>query len=95
MKTLGNWTIRGKSIVILGGLSGLVLTLGLLSYFLLSSTNREAEDISGNWLPSMKLAAGSLRIFSSTTGEQCSELRDEVRCLRCHERILPWSPTLR
>ena len=30
MKTLGNWTIRSKSVVILGGLAGLVLILGLL-----------------------------------------------------------------
>jgi len=55
--TLGNWTIRSKSVIILGGLAGLVLILGLLSFFLLSSTNRATEDIAGNWLPSMKMAA--------------------------------------
>ena len=57
MKTLGNWSIRSKSAVILGSLAGLVLILGLLSYFLLSSTNRATENISGNWMPSMKMAA--------------------------------------
>ena len=54
---LGNWTIRSKSVVILGGLAGLVLVLGVLSFFLLSSTNRETEDIGRNWLPSVRVAA--------------------------------------
>ena len=57
MKTLGNWTIRSKSAVILAGLAGLVLILGMLSFFLLSSTNHETEDLAGNWLPSMRVAA--------------------------------------
>jgi methyl-accepting chemotaxis protein len=57
MKTLGNWTIRSKSAVILGGLAGLVLLLGILSFFLLSSTNRETRDLGTNWLPSVRVAA--------------------------------------
>jgi methyl-accepting chemotaxis protein len=57
MNGLGNWTIRKKSAVILGGLAGLVLLLGVLSFFLLSSTNREANDLGTNWLPSVRVAA--------------------------------------
>jgi len=57
MSALANWTIRSKSAVILSVLASVVLILGVLSYFLLSSTNRATENIAGNWLPSMKLAA--------------------------------------
>ncbi len=57
MKILGDWTIRSKSVVILGGLTGLVLLLGMLSYLLLSATNRETEDLGRNWMPSMRVAA--------------------------------------
>ncbi len=57
MSVLSDWTIRSKSAVILGGLASLVLILGVLSFFLLSSTNRETENIGHNWLPSVRVAA--------------------------------------
>jgi len=57
MSIPSGWTIRGKSVVILGGLAGLVLVLGILSFVLLHSTNRATEDIGRNWLPSVRVAA--------------------------------------
>jgi len=57
MSILNDWTIRSKSAIILGGLASLVLILGVLSFFLLSSTNRATEEIGRNWLPSVRLAA--------------------------------------
>jgi methyl-accepting chemotaxis protein len=60
MDMLNNWSIKRKSALILGLLSGLVLLLGLLSYFLLSSTYSATENLAGNWLPSIK-EAGEIR----------------------------------
>src|SRR5579859_4604583 len=60
MSGLNDWSIKTKSALILGLLAGLVLLLGLVSYFLISSTNRATEDIAGSWLPSIKVA-GEIR----------------------------------
>jgi len=60
MSTLSDWSIKSKSAVILGLLSGLVLLLGLLSFFLLSSTNGQTERLAANWMPSLR-AAGEIR----------------------------------
>ncbi|HMA51691.1 MAG TPA: methyl-accepting chemotaxis protein [Magnetospirillaceae bacterium] len=60
MSVLKDWSIKTKSALILGLLAGLVLLLGLVSFFLLSATNRATEDIAGNWLPSIKMA-GEIR----------------------------------
>jgi methyl-accepting chemotaxis protein len=60
MNRLNDWSIKTKSALILGLLAGLVLLLGLISFFLLSATNRATEDIAGNWLPSIKMA-GEIR----------------------------------
>jgi methyl-accepting chemotaxis protein len=60
MNRLNDWSIKTKSALSLGLLAGLVLLLGLISFFLLSSTNRATEDIAGNWLPSIKMA-GEIR----------------------------------
>src|ERR1700761_5011813 len=57
MSALSDWSIKSKSAVILGLLSGLVLLLGLLSFFLLSSTNGATEQMATNWMPSMRVAA--------------------------------------
>jgi len=57
MSIVSDWTIRSKSAIILGGLASLVFILGVLSFFLLSSTNRETEEIGRNWLPSVRVAA--------------------------------------
>jgi len=60
MNSLSDWSIKSKSAVILGLLSGLVLLLGLLSFFLLSSTNGQTERLAANWMPSLR-AAGEIR----------------------------------
>jgi methyl-accepting chemotaxis protein len=60
MSKLNDWSIKTKSALILGLLAGLVLLLGLISFFLLSATNRATEDIAVNWLPSIKVA-GEIR----------------------------------
>jgi len=60
MSTLSDWSIKSKSAVVLGLLSGLVLLLGLLSFFLLSSTNGQTERLAANWMPSLR-AAGEIR----------------------------------
>ena len=80
MTSLGNWTIRRKAVVILTGLAGLVLLLGLLSFFLLSSTNRHTEDLAGNWLPSMRSAAaiqtGAVRLRAGEARVAMSDSAD-------------------
>ncbi len=60
MSTLSDWSIKSKSAVTLGLLSGLVLLLGLISFFLLSSTNRQTEELAVNWMPSLRVA-GEIR----------------------------------
>ena len=58
--SLSDWSIRSKSIMIVGSLSALILLVGVISYVLLSSTNHATENIGGNWLPSVR-AAGQLQ----------------------------------
>src|SRR5579863_1648912 len=60
MSTLTDWSIKSKSAVTLGLLSGLVLLLGLISFFLLSSTNGQTEQLATNWMPSLRVA-GEIR----------------------------------
>ena len=60
MNKLNDWSIKTKSALILGLLAGLVLLLGLVSFFLLSATNHATEDIATNWLPSIRVA-GEIR----------------------------------
>ncbi len=66
MSALNNWSIRSRALLAFGLMIALIVTMGVIGYAQMARMGTAANDVSGNWLPSIKVV-GEVKFLNART----------------------------